>query len=256
MSTLEIHQFPCLSDNYGVLIHDEAHDVTAAIDAPDAEAIKAELAKKRWKLTHIFTTHHHADHTGGNAQLKAEMGCTIIGPKGETSKIPTLDTSVSEGDSFKFGSFDVNVLETPGHTLGHISYVIPEAKVAFVGDTMFAMGCGRLFEGDAKLMWSSLSKILALPDDTVIYCGHEYTLANARFSAGIEPDNAALRNRVAEVEALREKGEPTLPTTLAIEKATSPFVRAGDPALRAALGMPDAQDWEVFAEVRKRKDSA
>lgn len=256
MSTLEIHQFPCLSDNYGVLIHDAEAGVTASIDAPDAAAVKDALAEKGWTLTHILTTHHHADHTGGNKALKSEFGCKIIGPRAEAAKIPTLDETVGEGDSFKFGTFDVKVFDTPGHTAGHISYYLPEAKVAFVGDTMFAMGCGRLFEGDAKTMWSSLSKLMALPDETTLYCGHEYTLANARFAAEIDGENAALRERLTEIEALRQKGEPTLPTTLAVEKATSPFLRASDPALRRQLGMENAEDWEVFGEVRRRKDNA
>lgn len=256
MSQLEIHQFPCLSDNYGVLIHDPEQNVTASIDAPDADAVQAALSEKGWTLTHILTTHHHADHTGGNAALKAATGCRIVGPKGEAQKIPTLDETVGEGDTFQFGRFKVDVFETPGHTLGHISYYLPDAGVAFVGDTMFAMGCGRLFEGDAKMMWSSLSKLMTLPDETVLYCGHEYTLGNARFAVDVDPGNEALKQRAIEVEALRAKGAPTLPTTLALEKATSPFVRAADPDLRAHLGMPDAADWEIFAEVRTRKDNA
>ncbi|MEO1206707.1 MAG: hydroxyacylglutathione hydrolase [Pseudomonadota bacterium] len=256
MSQLDIHQFPCLSDNYGVLIHDAKNDLTASIDAPDADAVQAALTEKGWTLTHILTTHHHADHTGGNAALKAATGCKIIGPKAEAAKIPTLDETVGEGDTFKFGDFEVRVFETPGHTLGHISYYLPDAGVAFVGDTMFAMGCGRLFEGDAKTMWSSLSKLMALPDETVLYCGHEYTLSNARFAVDVDPNNQALKTRMVEVQALRDKGEPTLPTTLALEKATSPFLRASDPELRAHLGLQDAQDWEVFAEVRSRKDNA
>jgi len=256
MSELQTHQFPCREDNYGVLIHDAEAGVTASIDAPDAGAVKDALAEKGWALTHILTTHHHADHTGGNAQLKAETDCRIIGPRGEADKVAGIDERVGEGDTFAFGGFEVRVLDTPGHTAGHISYFLPEAKVAFVGDTMFAMGCGRLFEGSAETMWSSLSKIMALPQDTTVYCGHEYTLSNAKFALSIDPENAALKDRVREVEALRDAGKPTLPTTIAIELQTNPFLRAGDVAVRRHLGMSDAPDWQVFREIRQRKDNA
>ncbi len=256
MSELQIHQFPCLNDNYGVLIHDEAAGLTASIDAPDAAAVQSALAAQGWKLTHILTTHHHADHTGGNMALKDATNCEIIGPAAERAKIPGIDKAVGEGDTFSFGSFDVQVFDTPGHTSGHISYYIPAAKVAFAGDTMFALGCGRLFEGTPQQMWESLSKLMALPDDTEVYCGHEYTLSNAKFAVSVDPGNADLKARLAEIEAKRTRGEPTVPTSIGLERATSPFVRAGDPGLRAQLGMADAADWEVFAEVRKRKDNA
>lgn len=254
--TLEIHQFPARSDNYGVLVHDPETGMTASIDAPDAKAVKSALAEKGWQLTHIFTTHHHNDHTEGNAALKSETGCEIIGPRGEAAKIPQIDRQVGEGDSFRFANFDVNVLETPGHTLGHISYVIPEAKVAFVGDTMFAMGCGRVFEGSHEMMWNSLNKLRQLPADTTVYCGHEYTQSNAGFALTIEPDNAALQARAAEVDDLRAQGKPTLPTTIARELKTNPFLRACEPDVKAALGMDGAADWQVFGEIRNRKDNA
>lgn len=256
MGKLQIHQFPCLSDNYGVIIHDDEAGVTASIDAPDARAVQAALDEKGWRLTHIFTTHHHADHTGGNAALKQASGCKVIGPRAEADRIADIDEQVGEGDTFKFGEHEVRVFDTPGHTSGHISYYMPGAKVAFVGDTMFAMGCGRLFEGTAETMWSSLKKLMALPADTEVYCGHEYTLSNAKFAATVDPDNAELKDRIARVEALRNMGQPTLPTTIGTELATNPFLRAGDAGMRAHLGMADAQDWEVFAEVRKRKDNA
>lgn len=256
MSELQIHQFPCLNDNYGVLIHDAKAGVTASIDAPDAAAVQSALSEKGWKLTHILTTHHHADHTGGNLALKDATNCQIIGPAGERAKIPGIDKAVGEGDAFKFGSFEVQVFDTPGHTAGHISYYIPGAKVAFAGDTMFALGCGRLFEGTPQQMWTSLSKLMALPDDTQVYCGHEYTLSNAKFAVSVDPGNADLKARLAQIEAMRARGEPTVPTSIGLERATSPFVRAGDPGLRAQLGMTDAADWEIFAEVRKRKDNA
>lgn len=251
---LEIHQFPCLSDNFGVLISDRLSGVTASIDAPDAAAVRAALAAKGWKLSHILTTHHHHDHTGGNLELKAETGCTIVGPKGEAAKIPGIDQQVEQGDRFKFGSFDVDVLDTPGHTAGHISFVIPAAKVAFVGDTLFAMGCGRVIEGSMQMMWDSLEKIASLPPDTQIYCGHEYTVANAKFALTIEPDNQELVRRAAEVQTLRAAGKATLPTTVAAELKTNPFLRAREPGIRKRLGLEDAQDWRVFAEIRERKN--
>lgn len=256
MAELEIHQFPCLSDNYGVLIHDAENNLTAAIDAPEADAVRRALKEKGWSLTHILTTHHHGDHTGGNAELKSETGCEIVGPRAEAAKVPGIDVQVGEGDTYQFGAFEARVLETPGHTAGHISYWIPQANVAFVGDTVFAMGCGRLFEGDARTMWNSLSKIMALPRETTLYCGHEYTQANARFAMSVEPGNPALVTRAEEVEGLRAKGDPTLPTTLARELETNPFMRADSPEIRANTGMENARDWEVFGEVRARKDNA
>jgi hydroxyacylglutathione hydrolase len=200
MSELEIHQFACLSDNFGVLVRDAKAGVTASIDAPDASAVAAALKEKGWKLTHILTTHHHGDHTAGNLALKSETGCAIIGPRAEAAKIPGLDKAVGEGDTFTFGGHEVQVLDTPGHTAGHITYVFPSARVAFVGDTLFAIGCGRVIEGNAQMMWKSLKKLMALPKDTAVYCGHEYTQANARFALTIEPENAALQKRAKEVD--------------------------------------------------------
>lgn len=254
MAELEIHQFPCLSDNYGVLIHDPAEGVTASIDAPDAAAVTAALADTGWTLSHILTTHYHADHTGGNEALKAATGCTIVGPRAEAARVPGLDVEVGEGDSYTFGSHDARVFDTPGHTAGHITYWFPEAGVAFVGDTLFALGCGRLFEGTAQTMWQSLSKIMALPPETTIYCGHEYTLSNAEFALTIEPENDALQARAEEIRALRAKGEPTLPTTLDRELATNPFLRPDSPAIQQRLGMEGRPPWEIFGEVRARKD--
>ena len=256
MAELEIYQFPCLSDNYGVLIHDPAAHVTAAIDAPDADAVQQALQEKGWTLTHILNTHYHADHTGGNKALKSDTGCKIAGPAGEAGKIPGLDDPVGEGDIYQFGNFEVRILETPGHTAGHISYWLPDAAVAFVGDTLFALGCGRLFEGSAETMWTSLSKIAALPPETTIYCGHEYTLANAQFAMTVEPDNAALQVRIGEIRALRQKDEPTLPTTLQLELDTNPFLRPSSPELQKRLGMEGRPDWEIFGPIRQRKDRA
>lgn len=256
MSELEIHQFPCLVDNYGVLIRDAEAEVVASIDAPDAAAVKTALAAKGWRLTHILTTHHHADHTDGNLPLKAETKCTIIGPQGEANKIPGLDKAVGEGDTFAFGGFQVQVLDTPGHTAGHITYWIPAASVAFNGDTLFAIGCGRVIEGTHQMMWASLQKIAALPPATRLYCGHEYTLSNAKFALTIEPENEALQKRYKELEAVRAAGKPTLPTRIAIELETNPFLRPHSRAIQERLGMIGALDWKIFSEIRERKNRA
>jgi hydroxyacylglutathione hydrolase len=209
VAKLEIHQFLCLSDNYGVLIRDAAAGVVASIDAPEASAVRRALDQKGWKLTHILTTHHHADHTAGNLELKADTNCIIIGPRGEAAKIPGLDKAVGEGDVVTFGSFQVHVFDTPGHTAGHITYWFPAADTAFVGDTLFAMGCGRVIEGSHETMWRSLQKIMALPPSTSVYCGHEYTLANARFALTIEPENAALQQRDGSANVAHAHGRGT-----------------------------------------------
>lgn len=254
MSELEIHQFPCLSDNYGVLVRDPEAGVVASIDAPDAAAVKAALADKGWQLTHILTTHYHGDHTDGNLPLKEEFGCTIIGPRDEAERVRGIDVKVGDGDTFEFGTHTVKVFGTPGHTSGHIIYWIPDATVAFVGDTLFAMGCGRVFEGSMQGMWNSIEKVAKLPPETILYCGHEYTSANAAFALTIEPGNADLQARAKQVEALRADGKPTLPTRLSDELATNPFIRADSPEIRRNLGLETAADWEVFAEVRERKN--
>jgi hydroxyacylglutathione hydrolase len=256
MPKLEIEQFPCLSDNYAVLIHDAESGLTASTDTPDAKAILERLDAKGWRLTHVLNTHHHGDHTGGNQRLKEATGCTIIGPLAEADRIPGIDVAVSEGDKIPFGAFKIKVIETPGHTVGHVAYWIPEARVAFVGDTLFAMGAGRIFEGNAEMMWNSLKKLMALPRDTEIYCGHEYTAANARFALTVDPENAALQNRAKEVDQLRDKNKPTLPTRLDRELETNPFLRPHVTAIRAILGMPYAPDWKVFAAIRERKNKS
>jgi len=254
MPNLETHLFPCLSDNYGVLIHDAENNVTASIDAPEASAVSEALTAKGWTLTHIFTTHYHADHTGGNMELKGMNGCTIVGPRAEAARVPGIDVHLGDGDAYEFGAFTARVFDTPGHTAGHITYWFPQASVAFAGDTLFTMGCGRVFEGDARTMWTSLSKIRALPPETVIYTGHEYTQANADFALTVEPGNAALQARAQ--EEMRAKGEPTVPTTLARELETNVFLRPGSPEIQANTGMEGREDWEIFGEVRSRKDNA
>ncbi|MGI9403032.1 MAG: hydroxyacylglutathione hydrolase, partial [Hyphomicrobium sp.] len=254
--TLDILQFACRSDNYGVLIHDEAAGVTAAIDAPDAEPILDNLKEKGWRLTHLLITHHHSDHTAGNLQLKEATGCTVIGPKAEADRIPGIDRGVGEDDAIAFGKFEIRVIETPGHTIGHVTYWIPAASIAFAGDTLFAMGCGRIFEGNAQVMWVSLKKLMGLPPETEIYCGHEYTAANAKFALTIDPENAALQTRAKDVAELRAKGLATLPTRLDLELETNPFLRPHVAAIRQRLRMQHDPDWRVFAEIRRRKNKA
>ena len=256
MASLEIHLFPCLSDNYGVLIHDPENNLTASIDAPEASAVKNALAEKGWSLTHILVTHYHADHTGGNMELKGETGCTIVGPKNEADRVPGIDVQVGEGDTYDFGAYTAKVFGTPGHTAGHITYWFPKANLAFTGDTLFTLGCGRLFEGDAETMWNSLSKIKALPPETVVYSGHEYTQSNADFALTVEPGNAALQTRAEEVRDMRSRGEPTVPTTIARELETNPFLRPDSPEIQANLGMEGRELSEIFGEIRHRKDNA
>lgn len=255
MEALQIECFPCRSDNYGVLLHDPETLLTASIDAPEEAAIVAAAERRGWTLSHIFTTHHHGDHVEGNLALKERYGLAIIGPAAEARKIPGIDRTVADGSSFLFGNNTVRVIETPGHTAGHVCYHLPDAKLLFAADTLFALGCGRLFERPASDMWASLQKLAALPDETVVYFGHEYTASNARFALTIDPENIRLRNRAAEIEALRSEGRFTCPTTIGLEKETNPFLRAGDPSIRTLLGMSDASNEEVFAEIRRRKDS-
>ena len=252
---LEIVQFPCRTDNFGVLIHDVKTGRTAAIDAPELQPILDVLEQKGWTLTDIFTTHHHPDHVEANLDLKSRYNCTITGPEAEKDRIPGIDKTVKGGDTIDFAGHKADVIDCPGHTLGGISLHFAGDKVLFAADTLFALGCGRLLEGTPAQMWSSLSKLLKLPDDTALYCGHEYTLSNAKFALTIDPDNQHLATRAIEIERLRAANKPTLPSTLGIEKATNPFLRAADKRIRAHLGMETASDGEVFAEIRKRKDN-
>ena len=255
MSPLQIRQFPCLSDNYGFLVHDPDSGETAAIDTPDAEAYLAAAAEAGWRITQIWNTHHHFDHAGGNSALVAATGARVVGPAYDTERIPGIDIPVRDGDIVRLGEKAAEVSFTPGHTLGHIVFHFPEEQVAFVGDTLFALGCGRLFEGTPEQMWTSLKALAGWPDETRIYCAHEYTQANARFALSVDPDNLDLQAYAAEVDAQRARGEPTVPTTIAAEKAANPFLRPGDPAIRAHLGLADACDVDVFAEIRRRKDN-
>lgn len=251
---LKIHQFSCLYDNYAFLLHDSATGATAVVDTPAVEPIEQALAETGWQLTHILNTHHHPDHTGGNLALKERHGCTIVGCRSDRERIPGIDIEVSEGDFYELGETRLEVFETPGHTVGHIVYLSRADQSGFVGDILFALGCGRLFEGTPAQMWDSLQKIMRWPDNTKIYCAHEYTAANADFAVTVEPDNEALAARVAEIRALRAQNQPTIPTTLQMEKATNPFLRPGSPDLQRTIGLLGADLVEVFAETRRLKD--
>jgi hydroxyacylglutathione hydrolase len=252
--SVQTYLFPCLKDNFGVLIHDPASGSTAAIDAPEAPPVEAALQKTGWRLTDILVTHHHADHTGGIGALKAAYKCRVVAPRNEARRIAHVDEMVGEGDMVKVGGLAGRVIDTPGHTAGHISYFFPVDKLAFVGDTLFSIGCGRVIEGNPEMMWGSLVRLRALPDDTQFYCGHEYTEANIRFAKTIEPDNKALAARAAEVAKLVAAGKATIPATIAAEKAANPFLRADDAEVAKSLGLAGQPAWKVFAEIRERKN--
>jgi hydroxyacylglutathione hydrolase len=250
---LQVHQFPCLSDNYGFLIHDPDSGETATIDTPEAARILAEAETKGWRITQIWNTHWHPDHAGGNAEIKARTGAIVTGPA-EVERIGKApDRIVDEGDVVKLGKLEARVLNVGGHTLGHIAYVFDAEKIGFVGDALFSLGCGRLFEGTPQQMWTSLQKIAALPPETTLYCAHEYTEANAKFAIYYDPVNRDLQARIAEIKALRAEGKPTVPMRLEQELRTNPFLRA--PQLKHSIMKPDATDVEAFADLRARKDS-
>jgi hydroxyacylglutathione hydrolase len=246
--------FLCLKDNFGVLVHDPEAHATAAIDAPEAAPVEAALKRTGWRLTDILVTHHHGDHTGGIEELKERHHCRVVAPAAEAGGIPEVDETVREGDRVRVGSLEAHVIETPGHTAGHISYFFPDDKLAFVGDTLFSIGCGRVIEGNAEMMWQSLLKLRALPDDTRMFCGHEYTLANVRFAKTIEPASAALKAREHEVARLIAENKPTIPSLMGEEKAANPFLRADRPEVAQAVGLAGKPAWEVFAEIRERKN--
>jgi hydroxyacylglutathione hydrolase len=252
--TANTHLFLCLKDNFGVLVHDSETGATAAIDAPEAAPVEAALKATGWQLTDILVTHHHNDHTAGIAALKRHHHCRVTAPRGEAARIPDVDATVAEGDSVKVGALSARVIETPGHTSGHISYWFEQDKLAFVGDTLFSIGCGRVIEGTPAMMWQSLLKLRALPDDTQIYCGHEYTDANIRFARTIEPQNSALAARAETARQQLAQGHPTIPTTIGEEKAANPFLRADIPAVAAAVGLSGKPAADVFAEIRERKN--
>ena len=247
---MEIVILPCLQSNYGYLVHNSEQGLTAAVDTPSAEVVLDALEERGWKLDYILNTHHHWDHTNGNLELKQRTGCTVYSP---TADIPGVDHVLTDGSQFALGTEVATVMTTPGHTMDHIVYVF--ADTLFAGDTLFSMGCGRLFEGSPDIMWQSLSRLVQLPESTMMYCAHEYSEDNGRFAMSVEPNNADLKNRVAEVKALRAAGKPSLPVTMGEEKKTNPFLRAGSEEIRVNLGMTDASDVEVFTELRRRKDN-
>lgn len=251
---LEILTIPCLSDNYAFLAHDATSGDTALIDVPEAAPILAELKARGWRLTHVLLTHHHADHVQGVGAVLAEHDAIVIGAAADAHRLPSLDIAVTEGDSVKIGQDTGRVIEVPGHTVGHIAFHFPDSHAVFTADSLMALGCGRLFEGTALQMWESLSKLAALPEDTVVYSGHEYTQANGAFAMTIEPDNADLAARVQEIAVKRDNGQPTVPSELAVELATNPFLRAAVPSVQANIGMVGADPVAVFAEIRDRKD--
>ncbi|MGQ3353778.1 MAG: hydroxyacylglutathione hydrolase [Phreatobacter sp.] len=252
----DVHMFTCLSDNFGALIHDRATGATAAIDVPEAAPVLAAAQEKGWTISHILVTHHHPDHVQGIEAVKAATKAHVIANAADAHRIPLVDETVAPGGKARFGSLTADVIDTPGHTVGHIVYHFAAEKILFSGDTLFSLGCGRLFEGTPQQMWEALKVLRALADDTAVYCGHEYTGSNAKFSLTVDPDNAALKARAEEVFRLREAGQPTLPTTIGQEKATNPFLRADDAAIAAVLGMRGRLPAEVFAELRERKNKA
>ncbi len=250
----ETHLFLCRQDNYGVLLHDAASGATASIDAPETAAIEQALVETGWRLTDILVTHHHADHTAGIGDLKNRYGCRVVAPRKEADKIPGVDVAVEEGEEVSLGAMSGRILDTPGHTIGHVSYWFEAEKLVFAGDTLFSVGCGRVFEGDPAMMWRSLTKLRDLPGDTLLYCGHEYTAANVKFALTIEPGNPALKARAEEVARLRSEERPTIPVTIGAERAANPFLRADVPSLAKEIGMEGASPAQVFAEIRARKD--
>ena len=249
---LQIHQFPCLSDNYGYLLHDPDSGETVCIDTPDAAAYLREADAKGWRISAIWNTHWHPDHAGGNAAIKAATGCTIVAPAIDAPKIEGVDRALVDGDVVRLGVHDAHVIDVGGHTMGHIAYHLPDAGIAFVGDSLFALGCGRMFEGTPPQFWASLSRLKALPPQTTLYCAHEYTQANARFALHADPDNAALKDYAAEIDRKRAAGQPTVPMGLARELATNPFLRADTPEMQAKWG--GSSPPETFAAIRAAKD--
>ena len=251
---LSVKLVPCLTDNYAYLLYDRAAGISAVVDPSESGPVRQALAAHGLGLSHILNTHHHFDHTGGNIALKEEFGAIIVGPGKDAERIPGIDIGVDETISWKLGQYAGPILEIPAHTRAHIAFHFANDGIVFTGDTLFAMGCGRLFEGTPQMMWQSLSKLMCLPDGTRIYCGHEYTLNNGRFALTLEPGNAALQTRMREVESLRARSAPTIPSTIALEKETNPFLRPNSPEIRRTLGLEHEDDVTVFAEIRRRKD--
>jgi hydroxyacylglutathione hydrolase len=252
----EIRTFTCLTDNFGYLVHDPTTKATASIDAPEAAPIAKALEREGWTLTDILITHHHGDHVGGVGELKQKYNCRVVAPHDKTAKIANVDLRVANADIVKVGNLLARVIETPGHTLDHVSYVFDTEKALFAADTLFSIGCGRVFEGSYPMMWDSLLKLRALPDDFRLYCGHEYTASNIKFALTIEPDNPALQARAAEVARLRGENKPTIPVLLGEEKKANVFLRADEPSVAAKLHMKGADGAAVFGELRERKNKS
>jgi len=250
---LEVHQFPCLSDNYGFLLHDDVSQETVCIDTPDADVYLREAASRGWQITQIWNTHWHFDHAGGNAAIKAATGCIVIAPDVDAPKIESVDRTVAGGGSVQIGDYIARVIDVGGHTMGHIAYHLPKADIAFVGDSLFALGCGRMFEGTAAQFWASLSRLKALPSETLLYCAHEYTASNAHFALNADPENMVLAEYAREIEARRARNLPTVPTKLARELATNPFLRADNATLQSRWGGGDAV--ATFTSLRTAKDN-
>jgi hydroxyacylglutathione hydrolase len=252
---LTVHRIPALKDNYLWLAVEPEAGAVAVVDPAEAAPVRAALARLGLRLTHILNTHHHSDHTGANLELKDEFGLTIVGPRADRDRIPGIDVAVGEGDRVRLGNAEALVFDVPGHTRGHIAYWFADSDALFCGDTLFALGCGRLFEGTPQQMWASLSKFRPLPDPTRVYCAHEYTLSNARFALTVDGANPALQSRATAVARAREADQPTVPSTLGEERATNPFLRADRPELAAAVGLSGADPATVFGAIRARKDS-
>lgn len=252
---VEIELFPALESNFGVLLRDTATGKVAAIDAPETAPIVAALEKRGWTLDYLFITHHHSDHTDAILPLKEKYGATVYGPRGEAGKIEGLDHLVAGGDTVALGDTRFEILDTPGHTLGHISWHAPGEKLLFAADALFSLGVGRMFEGTPEVMWAGLERLRALDPQTQLYCGHEYTLSNAAFALSVDPDNAALKARADEAQRQIDEGKPTIPALLADEIAANPFLRADDPGLARAMNLAGASPAEVFGALRKAKDN-
>jgi hydroxyacylglutathione hydrolase len=251
---LDIHQIPVLKDNFIYLAREPDSGCVAVVDPAVAGPVLDKAKALGWRITHILNTHHHPDHVGGNLEIKQATGCTIVGPAADPDRIPGMDVQVKDGDTYDLGAARAEVFFVPGHTRGHIAYWFKDSAALFCGDTLFSIGCGRLFEGTPQQMWTSLSRLRALPAETRIYCAHEYTESNIRFAVSVDPNNAALRKRESEVKALRAAGKYSVPSLLGEERAANPFLRADDPVLAAAVGMAGRDPADVFAEVRRRKD--